>query len=340
MPIKRFVQAWQDFQANPELDVTKRGVVSAGQRFTKVIRDTAIEIQKLTNETGRAIESDITEANRLLREISRNNAAATRSRINGDSVGVAENQRDRALRDLSTILQVQTSTDEFGVVSVYSRSGSLLVGSSGVRELEYNSANREIKIIGGDIALASNAANNLPAGSLRAHFELIRDGAANTLSTKPETALYAKYSLMLDSLVDGLTNLAVADSLNATFSRHNTNVPPDLFFNADATRFDIQLNAGILDGTVEIPTFTVQTEEEADNILNILQARTRSITSLSEPVMPDDVEELPEELRQTNRSYQDIINGIVNRVATHINEFAIEKRNANRGRRRIERKFD
>ena len=222
---QRFVQAWQDFQANPELDVTKRGVVSAGQRFTKVIRDTSIEIQKLTNETGRAIESDITEANRLLREISRNNAAATRSRVNGDSVGVAENQRDRALRDLSAILQVQTLTDEFGIVSVYSRSGSLLVGSSGVRELEYNSANREIKIIGGDIALASNAANNLPAGSLRAHFELIRDGAANTLSTKPETALYAKYSLMLDSLVDGLTNMTVADSLNAVFARHGANVP-------------------------------------------------------------------------------------------------------------------
>ena len=33
---------------------------------------------------------------------------------------------------------------------------------------------------------------------------------------------------------------------------------------------------------------------------------------------------MSEELRQTNRSYQDIINGIVNRVATHINEFAIE----------------
>ena len=247
------------------------------------------------------------EANRLLREINRLNIRISNTKAQRQDSSIAENQRDTALHKLSGILNVQTSTNKTGRVSVYTRTGHLLVGQSEPRLLEYEISAKRIGIVGVDSALASNVSNQLPKGSLRAHFQIIRDGDQNTTDIHENNALLAKYEIILDELVTNFTDIAGGtNTFNEAFSRSIPTIapaPPTTFFTTGATinRFSIAVEANIRNRTIAIPKETVQTTVTADNIIAVLNLETRNINNVN----------LTVSLQQTDKSYQDLTNGII-----------------------------
>ncbi|MCH9852684.1 MAG: flagellar hook-associated protein FlgK [Alphaproteobacteria bacterium] len=308
---ERFVQSWRDLQASPDLDSAQDAVVNSGQNLADEISSFAVELGRLRNDANTNINSDIRDANSLLREIGRLNARIANAKAQDISTGVLENERDTALNELSTILAVQTSTNESGVVSVYSRTGHLLLGSSGQpRELAYNSGTREITIGDDENVIADNDRNLLSNGSLKAHFNLIRDGATNTQNRDDNIALIAKYELILDNFVEQLTSSTDITSFNEAFER-NSGTPPFTFFNADATARNITVNSDLRDGINRIPIDTVQTDNTDDNVIDVLGLETRNITNTN----------LTATLQQTNKSYTDLANGIISLLGQTINRY-------------------
>ena len=308
---ERFVQSWRDFQTSPDLDSAQTIVVSSGQNLASEISAFAFQLGTLRNDADTNINSDIRNANGLLREIGRLNARIANAKAQDISTGVLENERDTAINELATILAVQTSTDDSGVVNIYTRTGHLLLGSSGQpRELAYNSGTREITVGDDESVIADNDRVLLSNGSLKAHFNLIRDGATNTQNSDDNIGLLAKYEIILDDFVTELTSSSDATSFNEAFAR-NTGATPFTFFNADATARNIAVEADLVDGINRIPIDAVQTDIAADNVIDVLVLETRNITNVN----------LTTTLQQSNRSYTDLANGIISLLGQTINKY-------------------
>ncbi len=309
---ERFVQSWRDFQTSPDLDSAQNVVVSSGQTLASEISTFAFELGTLRNDADVNINADIRDANGLLREIGRLNARIANAKAQDVSTGVLENERDTAINELARILALQTSTDnDSGVVSIYTRTGHLLLGASGQpRELAYDSGAREISVGDTTNVIADNDRVLLSNGSLKAHFNLIRDGAANTQNSDDNVALLAKYEIILNEFATQLTDSTDTTSFNEAFQR-NTGATPFTFFNADATARNITVNSDLVDGINRIPIDTVQTAVAADNVIDVLVLDTRNITNGN----------LTTTLQQSNRSYKDLANGIISQLGQTINKY-------------------
>ncbi len=308
---ERFVQSWRDFQTSPDLDSAQNVVVSSGQELASDISAFAFELGRLRNDADTNITADIRDANGLLREIGRLNARIANAKAQDISTGVLENERDTAINELATILALQTSTDDSGVVTIYTRTGHLLLGSSGQpRELAYNSGAREITVGDEGSVIADNDRVLLSNGSLKAHFNLIRDGATNTQNSDDNIALFAKYEIILDDFVAELTSSSDTTSFNEAFQR-NTGATPFTFFNADATARNIAVESDLVDGINRIPIDAVQTDVAADNVIDVLILDTRNITNVN----------LTDTLQQSDRSYRDLANGIISLLGQTINKY-------------------
>ena len=307
---QRFQQSWRDFQASPDLASVRQIVVDSGENLAEQINELSFALSDVRQSAEGNINADIRDANSLLREIGRLNARIANSRAQQNSVTLLENQRDTALNSLSSILAVQTATDDNGVVTIHTRTGHLLLSAGDPRELSYNGGTREISLGDETNILASNANNRLSHGSLKAHFDIIRDGADNTSDTDDAIGLIAKYELMLDDLVTQITSSTDTTSFNEAFAR-STGTPAFRFFNSDATRNDIAINDDLLDGTVQVPTDAVQTSVLTDNIIDVLGLETREINNT----------DLLATLRQENKTYQGLINGIIELAGQTINSY-------------------
>ncbi len=307
---ERFVQSWRDFQADPALDSSRAAVISSGENLAEEISSLAFSLSSLRSDVDTNISGDVREANRLLREIGRLNSRITNNTAQKVPSGALENQRDTALNQLSAILAVQTSTTENGVVSIYTHSGHLLLGSGDPRELAYNSGTREITIGDDQNVIAANDFNKLSAGSLKAHFNIIRDGNDNTQDNDDAIGLIAKYELILDEFTAELTSSTETSSFNEAFSR-NTGTPAFRFFNSDATATTIEVNSDLLDGTSALPLDAVQTDVIADNVIDVLALETRNINNTN----------LVSNLRQENKSYINLVNGITSLLGQTINDY-------------------
>jgi len=114
-------------------------VVSALDDVASQLRETSSSIQKLRADADQDISSAIDDVNTDLQQIADLNAEIKQTAAAGQSTADLEDQRNTALQDLASKMNVNYFTASNGDIQIYTKSGQALVDSS-AHEIGYTAA--------------------------------------------------------------------------------------------------------------------------------------------------------------------------------------------------------
>lgn len=204
--------------AMPSSTSLQSNVVSALDNIATQLRDTSGSIQKLRGNADKDIASQVGSVNTDLQQIADLNAAIKQQAASGQSTADLEDQRNTALQDIASKMNINYYTASNGDLQVYTTSGQVLVDGNNAHKISY--------------AAAANvtAATTYSAGSSSSGFSAITvngvdvtgqitSGSIGALITLRDTTLPAAQT-QLDQLA---TQLEAA--VNAV-SNQGTSVPP------------------------------------------------------------------------------------------------------------------
>lgn len=204
--------------ATPSSTSLQSNVVSALDNIATQLRDTSGSIQKLRGNADKDIASQVGSVNTDLQQIADLNAAIKQQAASGQSTADLEDQRNTALQDIASKMNINYYTASNGDLQVYTTSGQVLVDGNNAHKISY--------------AAAANvtAATTYSAGSSSSGFSAITvngvdvtgqitSGSIGALITLRDTTLPAAQT-QLDQLA---TQLEAA--VNAV-SNQGTSVPP------------------------------------------------------------------------------------------------------------------
>lgn len=132
--IEQFFNAWSGLGSNPTDPSAKSAVRNSAMRMTERIRTTYDSLQSLQANTMKTLDSTVGEINRLGEEIANLNKEILRSSSAGGAANDLMDQRDRAVDQLSKLVNVQKEVFADGQYAIYT-AGSTLVDSGGARTM-------------------------------------------------------------------------------------------------------------------------------------------------------------------------------------------------------------
>jgi len=181
--------ALSSLASTPSSASLQSNVISALDDVASQLRETSGGIQKLRSDADQDISSSIDDVNSNLQEIADLNAAIKQTAAVGQSTADLEDQRNTALQDIASKMNISYFTASNGDLQIYTTSGQALVdssahtisyttaasvtasttyaagsSSSGFSAIEVNGVDITSQITGGDIgALVTLRDKTLPA---------------------------------------------------------------------------------------------------------------------------------------------------------------------------------
>ncbi|MBR1203791.1 MULTISPECIES: flagellar hook-associated protein FlgK [unclassified Bradyrhizobium] len=239
--IAAFESALSSLASTPSSASLQSNAVSALAAVTNQLQQTSSGIQKLRSNADQDIASSVTDINSDLQQISDLNTQIKQEAAAGQSTADLEDQRNSALQDLASQMNVSYFTTSSGDLQVYTGSGQALVDST-AHPLSYTAAP------------SVTASTTYTAGSATSGFSgitvngvditsQVSSGKVSALITLRDQTLPAAQS-QLDELAQQL-----ASSVNAV-SNQGTSVPPPTSLTGTATVSNSTSFAGT--GTVRI----------------------------------------------------------------------------------------
>ena len=215
-------------------------VVSALDDLASQLRETSNGIQELRSTADAAISSDVEEVNDSLKTIAGLNAQIKQATAAGQPTGDLEDQRNVALQNAATRMNVSYFISSTGDMQVYTASGQTLVDSS-AHLLSFSAASS----VTATSAYDPNSSSGLSGISVNGVdiTSQITSGEIGALVDLRDTVLPAAQS-QLDQLANEL-----ADSLNATSNEGTALPPPSTLTGTTTVTSSTALNAT---GTVRI----------------------------------------------------------------------------------------
>lgn len=122
--------AISSLSGTPSSAALQANVVSAINDVTAQLRDTSSGIQQLRGDTDNQIASSISDVNGQLKTIASLNTQIKQTAALGQPTGDLEDQRNTALQDVASKLDVSYFISSTGDMQVYTTSGQTLVDSS------------------------------------------------------------------------------------------------------------------------------------------------------------------------------------------------------------------
>jgi flagellar hook-associated protein 1 FlgK len=211
-----FESALTSLAATPSSASLQANAVNALNDVVTQLRETSDGIQKLRGNADQDISSDVGDVNKDLQQISALNGEIRQASAAGQSTADLEDQRNSALQDLASQMNVSYYTASNGDLQVYTASGQALVDSS-AHLLSYTPA--------ADVTASTtySAGSSSGFGGITVNgvdiTSQITSGNIGGLITLRDQTLPAAQS-QLDQLASQL-----AASLN-TVSNQGTSVPP------------------------------------------------------------------------------------------------------------------
>lgn len=196
--LTRFSGALESLSMAPHNALDQREVVRWAEELTSQFRDMSAGIQDLRLEADQRIGETVSEVNRLVDEIAGLNADIVEENMAGRGLGDLEDQRDVALDKLSGLVDSHVFKGEGGVVSVFTTSGRILVGSNGT-DLTHKAASAASAtvthaegefsgIYAGGALSANDITNEIKGGELKGLIELRDSILPDMQSTLDELA--------------------------------------------------------------------------------------------------------------------------------------------------------
>jgi flagellar hook-associated protein 1 FlgK len=215
-------------------------VVSALDDVAAQLRDTSSGIQQLRGDTDNQIVSSISDVNDQLKTIASLNTQIKQAAALGQPTGDLEDQRNTALQDVASKMDVSYFSSSTGDIQVYTTSGQTLVDSS-AHLLSYATA---------ATVTASTTYDSTSTGGFSG---IMLNGVDVTSQIKSGDigALISLRDTVLPAAQDQLDQLAnkLADSVNAVNNQGTSLPPPSTLTGTTAVTASTALSAT---GTVRI----------------------------------------------------------------------------------------
>ena len=220
-----FESALSSLASTPNSESLQSNAVSALDAVTAQLQQTSSGIQKLRSNADQDISSAVGDINSDLQQISDLNTQIKQETAAGQSTADLEDQRNSALQDLSTMMNVNYFTASNGDLQVYTSSGQSLVDST-AHPLSYTPVSNVTASTtytpGSSSGFSGITVNGVDITSQ------ITSGNVGSLITLRDQTLPAAQS-QLDELASQL-----ASSVNAV-SNQGTSVPPPTSLTGTAT---------------------------------------------------------------------------------------------------------
>ena len=227
--------ALSSLASTPSSDSLQSNVVSALDDVTSQLRETSSGIQKLRSNADQDISSSIDDVNTDLQNIADLNAEIKQTAAAGQSTADLEDQRNTALQDVASKMNVSYYTASNGDLQVYTTTGQALVDSSahkisytaaanvsssttyagspssGFSAIAVNGVDITSQISGGDIgALITLRDKTLPAAQSQL------DQLATQLASAVNTVSNTASSVPAPTSLTGTTSVTSSTALSAT----------------------------------------------------------------------------------------------------------------------------
>jgi flagellar hook-associated protein 1 FlgK len=208
--------ALTSLSATPASAALQSNVVSTLDDLASQLRATSSGIQSLRSDADKDIASNVSDVNAQLQAIADLNTAIRKQAAAGQSTADLEDQRNTALQDVASKLNISYFTAANGDLQIYTASGQALVDST-AHTISYSTAATVTAdtsyVAGGSGGFSGLVVNGVDITST------VTSGSIGALLTLRDTTLPAAQD-QLDALADGL-----ASSLNAA-ANDGTSVPP------------------------------------------------------------------------------------------------------------------
>lgn len=219
--------ALSSLASTPSSASLQSNVVSALDDVASQLRETSSGIQKLRSNADRDIASSVDDVNKDLQQIADLNAEIKQVAASGQSTADLEDQRNTALQDLASRMNVSYFTASNGDLQVYTTSGQALVdstahtisyttsanvtSSTSFSAISVNGVDITSQITSGDIgALVTLRNKTLPAAQSQL------DQLAQQLSSALNSVSNSASSVPPPTSLTGTTTVASTDALSAT----------------------------------------------------------------------------------------------------------------------------
>lgn len=209
-----FESALSSLAATPSSSSLQSAALQALSDVTTQLNETSKGIQNLRSNADQDIASSVQSVNTDLQQIASLNGEIKQAAATGQSTADLEDQRNTALEDVASKMNVSYYTTSNGDLQVYTSSGQALVDSSGAHTISYTTAAN----VTSSRTYASGGFSGITVNGVDITSQ-ITSGKIAALVTLRDDTLPAAQS-QLDELAQQLKS-----SLNAV-SNQGTSVPP------------------------------------------------------------------------------------------------------------------
>jgi flagellar hook-associated protein 1 FlgK len=119
--------ALQSLATSPESSSARRDVLSAGQVLTQQLNGMTADIQGMRTDAELGIADAVANANEAMQQIARINQQLGSSRAGESTTAALLDQRDSYVQQLSQLMDVRATENEFHQIAVFTNSGIQLV---------------------------------------------------------------------------------------------------------------------------------------------------------------------------------------------------------------------
>jgi flagellar hook-associated protein 1 FlgK len=134
-----FTGAIQSLSTSPDSASARSGVISAAQVLTQQLNGMSADIQGLRTDAEQALNDSVNQANAALQQIANINQRLASSTTQDASTASLLDQRDSAIDQLATLMDIRVVSTDQNQVNVFTNSGTQLVGA-GAATLKFDPA--------------------------------------------------------------------------------------------------------------------------------------------------------------------------------------------------------
>src|SRR5665213_232072 len=134
-----FTTAVQALSTNSGSQSAQTAVLTSAQSLTSELNQTTLGIQSLRTNVEQDIGTSVTQANTYLTQIATINTQLQGLSPTDPAAATLENQRDSAVNQLSSLMDVKAVTNGNNQIDVFTNSGIQLVGAGQASQMTFNS---------------------------------------------------------------------------------------------------------------------------------------------------------------------------------------------------------
>ncbi len=209
-----FFTAAQTLSETPDRSSARSNLISAATALTTNLSNTAYDLNDLRFEADREMREAVDNINGLLNKLNALNVSLGNNSALGNSIAGLLDERDMALRELASYMDISTSFRNDGTVSVITGDGLALVDGN-MRQLRYNPAQSAGQFLN-DSPLAPLQiiqVDPVTGAQIGPASDLISAGTAGTVTSKLTSGKLEGLRMMRDEVIPAM--LAQMDQLAA-----------------------------------------------------------------------------------------------------------------------------